>query len=106
MSPVPARATLVELPSRANSTVRKPTNPAVAVHPILLPSPVHHKVSQPFQPTIKKEKTKSRVWGMLCIKSKKSRDMMADPESTEGRAYDVSHKGDTLTPSRRKSIVI
>jgi hypothetical protein len=84
MSPVPARATLVELPSRANSTIRRPSDP--------IPSPRQLAVSAqssvadrtsvpvtcpPVAQAIKKEKTKSRVWGLLGIKSRKSKDVLA-----------------------------
>jgi len=108
MSPVPARATLVELHSRANSTVRRPNVP--------IPSPRQLAVSaQPpvveFQASpkaIKKEKTRSKVWGLLGIRSKKSKDVLTKAAPPVGyiapaRAV-VQQDQHTLTPSRGKSL--
>jgi len=108
MSPVPARATLVELPSRANSTVRRPSVP--------IPSPRQLAVSaqppvievQASPKAIKKEKTRSRVWGLLGIRSKKSKDVLTKVAPPVGyiapaRAV-VQQDQHTLTPSRGKSL--
>ena len=107
MSPVPARATLVELPSRANSTIRRPSVP--------IPSPRQLAVSaqpavvevQASPKAIKKEKTRSRVWGLLGIRSKKSKDVLTKAAPPVGyiaptRAV-VQQDQHTLTPSRGKS---
>lgn len=105
MSPVPARATLVELPSRANSLARKPDNGDGAT---IRPIPPSHLVkqqpqSQPSQPApaIRKDKTRSRVWGLLGIKGKKSKDVLAQDDGRTAPAANILQRLDTLTPSKR-----
>lgn len=105
MSPVPARATLVELPSRANSTIRRPSIP--------IPSPRQLASAQPIVDTqaspkaIKKEKTRSRVWGLLGLRSKKSKDLLSKATPPVGYVAPVRSIGkkdqDTLTPSKGQS---
>lgn len=108
MSPVPARATLVELPSRANSIARRPTNGSTPAPPIPPAVTVQQKPPQPIEPSIKKEKTKSRVWGLLGIKPKKSRDLASQMVVAQSDVPNVraAHKIDTLTPSRCESTKI
>lgn len=102
MSPKPARATLVELPSRANSVIRKP-EPASSGTLRAIPSPRQVKESQNHSATLKKEKTRSKVWGLLGIKPRKSKDLMA---STEGPvpppAVQPARLVKVLTPSKGK----
>jgi hypothetical protein len=101
MSPVPARATLVELPSRANSTVRRPSIPIPSPRQLASAQLVEKVDASPK--AIKKENAKSRVWGLLGIRSKKSKDVLAKataPVETAGPALVVKHDKNTLTPSR------
>ena len=103
MSPVPARATLVELPSRANSIARKPDHGEGAT--LRATQPNHLIKPQPSQqfPTIKKDKTRSRVWGLLGIKGKKSKDVLAQEDNRAAPAANILQRLDTLTPSKRQS---
>ena len=101
MSPVPARATLVELPSRANSTVRRPSIPIPSPRQLVAVKPVETVIASPK--AIKKEKTKSRVWGLLGIRSKKSKDVLTKataPVEVAAPAPVFKQDKDTLTPSR------
>jgi hypothetical protein len=105
MSPVPARATLVELPSRNNSTIRRPSIPIPSPRQLASAPPVVEVHASPK--AIKKEKTKSRVWGLLGLRSKKSKDLLskvAPPVEHIAPARKIVNKDqDTLTPSRGKS---
>jgi hypothetical protein len=103
MSPVPARATLVELPSRANSTVRRPSIPIPSPRQLASAQVVEKVDASPK--AIKKEKTKSRVWGLLGMRSKKSKDILAKATASveTAPAPVVKQDKDTLTPSRGQS---
>jgi hypothetical protein len=98
---------LVELPSRANSTVRRPSVPIPSPRQLAVSSqpPVVEVSASPK--AIKKEKTRSRVWGLLGIRSKKSKDVLAKAAPPVGyvapaRAA-VQQDQNTLTPSRGES---
>lgn len=104
MSPVPARATLVELPSRSNSTVRRPSVPIPSPRQLASAQTVVDVHASPK--AIKKEKTKSRVWGLLGIRSKKSKDVLAKVAPVEHIApvlKPIKQIQNTLTPSRGES---
>lgn len=104
MSPVPARATLVELPSRVNSLAKKPEQGGGAggtVRPIQ-PSHLGKPSASQQVPTIRKEKTRSRVWGLLGIKGKKSKDVLSQENTRAVPSANILQRLDTLTPSKRK----
>jgi len=106
MSPVPARATLVELPTRANSTVRKPSVPVPSPRQLAVSAQSALVEVQSSPKAIKKEKTRSRVWGLLGIRSKKSKDILtkaAPPVGYVAARAVVQQDKDTLTPSRGTS---
>jgi len=103
MSPVPARATLVELPSRSKSTVRRPSIPIPSPRQLASARPLVVE-AQASPKAIKKEKTKSRVWGLLGIRTKRSKDVLTKPALIEPIAAPpkptFKQDQDTLTPSR------
>jgi len=105
MSPVPTRATLVELPSRSNPTVRRPSVPIPSPRQLASARPPVGE-AQASPKAIKKEKTKSRVWGLLGIRTKKSKDVLTKSAPVEPVAPlrpTTKQDQDTLTPSRSES---
>ena len=95
---------MVELPSRANSTVRRPSIPIPSPRQLAVSSQPPVVEVQASPKAIKKDKTRSRVWGLLGIRSKKSKDVLtkaAPPVGYVAPARAVVHQDhDTLTPSR------